>query len=237
MEDTAPEEWSPRDGLRAAFGVLTYGVVMWANGSAGSGSLSGESVGVVANRYRSDFLPADWVFGIWGFIYLSLLAFTVYQALPKVRSGEVMRRLGWWWPINGVLNIAWIVTFSFSRFWLAMGIMLLLLLCLIVMHVRIGPVQSLRWPDRAFVSFPFDLYLAWIAVALIANSFQYAHVVGFAGFGIPESTWAVLMMGVATGLGAWMAWGRGMWVFPPVVAWALYGIGARYPDRSEEHTS
>ena len=35
---------------------------------------------------------------------------------------------------------------------------------------------------------------------------------------------------VASALGAWMAWARGMWVFPLVVAWAIYGIGARYAD-------
>lgn len=75
---------------------------------------------------------------------------------------------------------------------------------------------------------PFDLYLAWISVALISNSFQFAHVVGFGGFGISETLWSIGMMTVATALGAWMAWARGMWVFPLVVAWAIYGIGARH---------
>jgi len=75
---------------------------------------------------------------------------------------------------------------------------------------------------------PHDLYLAWISVAVIANSFQFAHVVGFTGFGVAESTWAVAMMGVATLLGVVMAYGRGNWLFPFVVAWALRGIGARY---------
>ena len=38
------------------------------------------------------------------------------------------------------------------------------------------------------------------------------------------------MMAVAALLGSWMAWARGLWIFPFVVAWAVHGIGARYTD-------
>jgi hypothetical protein len=61
--------------------VFTYGAVLWFSGLAGSGALSGDSIGVIANRYQSFFLPADYVFGIWALIYAWLLLFTVYQAL------------------------------------------------------------------------------------------------------------------------------------------------------------
>jgi hypothetical protein len=92
-------------------------------------------------------------------------------------------------------------------------------------RLRAGAVPAAL---RVLAVWPHDLYLAWISVAVIANSFQYAHVVGFGGFGIAEATWAVAMMGVATALGAVMAYGRGNWLFPLVVAWALRGIGARH---------
>jgi len=84
-----------------------------------------------------------------------------------------------------------------------------------------------RW-ERLCLIVPHDLYLAWISVAVIANSFQVAHVVGFGGFGIPEQVWAIGMMVVATGLAVLMAARRGNWTFPFVVAWALHGIAARY---------
>lgn len=210
--------------------VMTFAMVMLFNALAGSGALSGESIGVIANRHRSLFLPANYVFGIWSLIYLGLLASTVYQALPTAGATRAVQRFGPWWLVAGVLNVAWVSLFSFAWFSAALAVMLVFLMSLVAAGERLRRGEAAGWGERLLVRWPFDLYLAWIAVALIANSFQYAHVVGFAGFGIPESTWAVLMMGVATGLGAWMAWGRGMWVFPPVVAWALYGIGARYPD-------
>jgi hypothetical protein len=80
------------------------------------------------------------------------------------------------------------------------------------------------------VRLPFGLYLSWISVAVIANTFQYAHVAHWSWFGIPEVTWSVIMMVVATVMGSTMAVLRGVWIFPPTVAWAIYGIGDRFAD-------
>jgi hypothetical protein len=210
--------------------VLVLMAVIALNGLAASGAMSGDSIGVIANRYRSLFLPADYVFGIWSLIYLGLIASTVYQALPTAGAARAVERLGVWWAVTGALNVAWLTLFSFGQFALALVVMLVFLATLVMIGERIrrGPLPTLA--ERAFVIWPQDLYLAWISVALIANSFQVAHVVGFGGLGIPESTWAVGMMGVATLLGAVMAWGRGNWLFPLTVAWAVRGIGARYAD-------
>ena len=132
--------------------------------------------------------------------------------------------------MTGALNVAWISLFSFGQFALALPVMVLFLVTLVVIgeRVRAGAASSLS--EQVFLVWPQDIYLAWISVALIANSFQFAQAVRWGGFGIAESTWAVAMMLVATLLGAIMAWGRGNWLFPLVVAWALRGIGARYPE-------
>ncbi len=210
--------------------AATFVVVLVFNALAGSGALSGESIGVIANRDRSLFLPANYVFGIWSLIYLGLLASTVYQVLPVAGAARAVERFGPWWLVAGVLNVAWVTLFSFARFGAALAVMVVFLVALVAAAERLRRGAPAGAAERWLVRWPFDLYLAWIAVALIANSFQYAHVTGFGGFGIGEPAWAVAMMVVATLLGAWMAWGRGMWLFPPVVAWALRGIGARYPD-------
>jgi hypothetical protein len=205
--------------------------VLWVNGLAGVGAISGESIGVIANRYRSEFLPADYVFGIWSLIYLGLTAFAIYQALPAQRSNTVVQRLGLLWAANGVLNIAWIVTFSYSRFGSALVLMVALLLNLIWIHERIGfGRQDLAWRDRLLVAYPFGLYLAWISVALIANTFQLMTYLEWSGWGLSGPAWSAIMMTVATGLGAFMVFHRGNWIFPLVVAWALIGIANRFPS-------
>lgn len=49
------------DRLRQVAGVVTFGLVLGLNGVAGSGGLSGESIGEIANRYPSAFRPASYV--------------------------------------------------------------------------------------------------------------------------------------------------------------------------------
>ena len=230
----APESASAvrTDLLRQVSGVVVFVGVIWVNGLAGSGYLGGESIGVIANRYRSGFLPADYVFGIWGLIYLGLLMFTAYQALPMQRQNPLLRSIGWLWLANGLLNIAWIVAFSFGRFGAAMLVMLLLLGTLIAIHLEIGIEDHLSWRDRVFIATPFALYLAWISVAVVANSFQYLTYLDVdleLGAG---SGWTALMMVVTTVVGVFMAWRRRVWLFPIVVAWAVTGIAVRFPESS-----
>ncbi|WP_411281498.1 tryptophan-rich sensory protein [Gemmatimonas sp.] len=221
---------------RKAGNVLTLVVVIALNGLAATGVMSGASIGDIANRYRSLVLPADYVFGIWSLIYLGLIASAIYQALPTVGAERAVQRLGIWWSVTGALNVAWISLFSFGQFALALLVMVTFLVSLVAIGERVrvpgGNSQGGRitLAEQAFLIWPQDLYLAWISVALIVNSFQFAHAVAWRGFGIAESTWAVAMMIVATMLGVIMAWHRGNWLFPLVVAWALRGIGARYAD-------
>jgi len=222
--------------IRPIVNVIVFLLVLWLNGMAGAGTLSGESIGLVANRHTSFFLPANYVFGIWSLIYLMLTAFTVYQALPGRWDRPVQRRIGWWWAVNGVLNIAWVVLFSFSLFGPSLAIMVALLANLVLIHLRIAAEPgSLDLWDRALVAWTFDLYLAWISVALISNTFQYLTFVQWGGWGVPGEVWSAGMMTVATGLGAFMALRRGAWIFPVVVAWALWGIGARFADITVIH--
>jgi len=211
--------------------VTTFAVVLLFNGLAGSGALSGDSIGAIANRYPSHFLPASWVFGIWSLIYLWLLAFVVYQALPARRRDGFLERVGPWWLVNGLLNVGWIVAFSFSAFGTAMVLMVALLLCLVVMGERLGVHRpDVPRGERIFGAHPFGLYLAWISVAVIANTFQFMTYVAWDGWGIPGRVWSALMMGVATALGLFMVVHRGVWLFPLVVAWALAGIADRFAD-------
>lgn len=226
--------------------LATLVAVLALNGLAATGAMSGDSIGVLANRYESLFLPANYVFGIWSLIYLGLMASVVYQLLPTAGAARAVERIGPWWVVASVLNVAWISLFSFSRFGLALLVMVAFLVSLVLTAGRlraplaVDPAATPRagwasstdagWAERVFVRWPFDLYLAWISVALISNSFQFAHAVGWGGFGIAESVWAVAMMIAATLLGVTMAWAPCAWVFPLVVAWALRGIGVRYAE-------
>jgi len=221
----------PAARLLRPLNLAVFVGVLYGNFVAATGGMSGDNIGVIANRYASLFLPADYVFGIWSLIYLGLFLSLGYQLWPGGRGRAAVERVGPWWAVCGALNVAWISLFSFSRYGAALVVMLAFLAALIAVGERLRAGAGPDRLDRAFLVWPHDLYLAWISVAVIANTFQVAHVVGFGGVGIPEEVWAVLMMVVATALGALMAIRRGNWTFPFVVVWALHGIGARYADR------
>jgi hypothetical protein len=215
--------------LRRLANLAVLGLVLWVNALAGSGGLSGESIGLIANRYASTFLPAGWVFSIWSLIYLWLVAFAVYQVLPGQRDNEALGRLGWGWAVNGALNMAWVATFSFSLFGPALVVMVALLVNLIWISERVGWGQRpLSGADRLWVAYPFGLYLAWISVALIANTFQYLTYLEWGALGLSAEVWSAIMMTVATGLAAFMVWARGNWLFPLVFGWAFVGIADRF---------
>lgn len=217
-----------QDRVRQVAGVATLVVVLLLNGLAGSGGLSGASIGDIANRFSTWFLPASYVFSIWSVIYLLLLGFVGFQVLPSRRESAVLRRIGAWWPINGLLNVSWIVVFSFGLFGPSLAVMILLLGSLIVIQRAIGPRDQLGRVERFAVALPFEMYLAWISVALIANTFQFGSSLGWDGLGSTAAWVAVAMMVVATSVGAFMASRRGVWIYPFVVAWALHGIAVRY---------
>ena len=218
--------------LRVANAVV-FPLVLLLNGLAGSGALSGRSIGEIANAFSSYFLPADYVFGIWSFIYLGLAAFAVYQLRPAWQDGDAAGRIGYLWIGNAALNTAWLSAFSFERYLTAWLLMVALLLNLIWIHERIGTgTRSLPLRDRFLVAAPFNVYLAWISVALIANTFQLVTVIGWGGFGVDGSVWAAGMMLVGTALAVTMSHRRASWAFPLVFAWAFVGIAARYPEVS-----
>lgn len=226
-----PIDWSATP-LRV-LNVLAFVPLIIGNALAGAGALSGESIGVVANRWQTLLLPANWAFGIWSLIYLALAGFVVYQLLAGENSRKVARRIGPLWLVTIVFNVAWISAFSFSWFGLALVIMVLLLVSLILVFTRLNvggtPVGA---GERVFAQAPFSLYLGWVTVALIVNAAQYLSYLGWGGAPLSPLAWSVIMMMAAAGIGALFELRKGEWIIPLVVAWALAGIAGRYADQS-----
>lgn len=63
------------------------------NGLATTLPLNGQSTGEISDRFPSLFTPAGYVFSIWGVIYLGLISYAVYQALPAQRTNSRLRSI------------------------------------------------------------------------------------------------------------------------------------------------
>lgn len=176
------------------------------------------------------FLPAGYVFAIWGVIYLGMIAFIIYQSRPSVRGGEVVRAIGPWFILSSVGNIGWIFLFLNNQLALSTVAIVLLLVSLIMIYLRLGigrrPVSNtVRWS----VHIPFSIYLGWVSVATVANTSAWLYVENNVTslLSISADIWAVVMMAIAAVLAVLMLATRRDVAYALVVVWALVGIYVR----------
>ena len=142
------------------------------NGLANGLPLNGQSTGEISDRFPSLFTPAGYVFSIWGVIYLGLLAYMVYQALPAQRTNPRLRSIGWLYVVSGIANSVWIFLWHYDQFAWSLVVMIVLLAqpdrhlsAPVALHA--GSVARGRALDRRII--PFSIYLGWITVATVAN--------------------------------------------------------------------
>ena len=190
--------------------------------------LNGLNTGDISDRFKVYFVPAGYVFSIWGVIYIGWIAFVVYQLLPAHKETPRLRRLGYWFALSCVFNAAWLFCWHYEQFGLSVVVMLALLATLIISTLRLNVARTpVTAAQRWCVDIPFGLYLGWVSVATIANITSYLYFIGWSGFGIAPEMWAVIMLVVASLLGLIVALTRRDAAFLLVFVWAFAGIAAK----------
>jgi len=222
-----------RDVLRQAVNVLAVVAVIVVNGLANALPLNGQTTGEISDRFQVYFVPAGYVFSIWGVIYLALLAFAVYQALPAQRNNPRLRRVGYLFAASCVANIAWLFLWHYEQFVLTLVAMFALLLSLITIYLQLEIGRAAVSPaEKWLVHVPFSIYLGWITVATIANVTTVLDFLGWSGWGISDQAWAVIMLLVAGALAAVVSLTRGDVAYSLVIMWALVGIAVKHAGTS-----
>ncbi len=191
--------------------------------------LNGLNTGEISDRFQVYFVPAGYVFSIWGLIYLSWLGFGYYQLLPAQRDNPRLKRIGYWFAFSCVANIAWLFTWHYELFLLTVPVMLVLLASLIVIYLRlqIGKVQVAPL-ERWCLDVPFSLYLGWITVATIANVTSFLDYLKWNGWGISPEAWTIIMLLAAVGIASAVSLTRGDVAYMLVIVWALAGIAIKH---------
>jgi len=201
--------------------ILTLIFALILNALATTLPLNGRTTAEISDSFNALFTPAGYVFSIWGLIYLCLIGFTVFQALPSQQANPRVAATGWWVALGNLANGIWIVFWHYGFYALTVVVMLALLLSLIMIYVRINrPGLSPSSPTtRWLVQFPFSVYLGWISVATIANISALLLSLGWDGWGQP-ALWTVLMIAVAAILSLLMRDAA----YAGVIVWAVIGI-------------
>lgn len=203
-----------------------------------TGIFNGNTMASVSGEYQNLFTPAGYAFSIWGLIYLGLLGFVIYygRSLFKsdIKEDNTVTQIGWWFFISCGANSLWVVAWLYEYTLISVFLMIILLFSLlkIVVNTKME-LHNAPLKKFLFLWWPFCFYSGWISVALIANVAAYLTKIGWNGWGISETIWAVIMIVVAAVVNIFMIWNRNMREFALVLVWALIAIAVANQNENE----
>ena len=177
-------------------------------------------------------VPGGAAFAIWGLIYPAVLAYAVYQVLPRNRDRPLLVAVRGPMALAMGANTLWPIYVQAAGLAppsvpLILAILVPLLVALRrVERARRTPGAGLTRAERAFVRWPIGLFAGWLTAATFVNLASTAKYVG--GLGLSEPSW-VLIEVVGAGLVATVvtAGTRGSLPYVAGVAWALGWVIAR----------
>jgi len=217
-----------KDTIRQFANLLTVILALSVNILASTLPLNGQNTGEISDRFPVYFVPAGYVFSIWGLIYLGWIAFTIFQFRHPQKESPRLRRLGYLFAFSNLANAAWLFCWHYNQFGLSVLVMLALLGLLIASYLRLDVNRvSVSRLEYWSVDIPFSIYLGWITVATVANISDWLYFIGWDGFGISAQVWAVIMLFIASLLGIAMALKRRDVGYLAVLVWAFVGIALK----------
>lgn len=211
-------------------------LMRWLNGAAFAALLAvnalanflpigGITTGQVSNKFPSLFTPAPVTFAIWGVIYLLLLGFVVFQAgaINPLRSRLVLQKTGFLFILSCVFNIVWLLSWHYLKLGLSVLWIFVLLLTLIPLSGLMKNAGE-SFLEKLLTHGAFSLYFGWVTVAAITNVSTWLVSLGWNGFGLPQTFWAIALLIVGAVIGCITTWKRRDWVYPLAILWAYAGI-------------
>ncbi|GAB3819304.1 tryptophan-rich sensory protein [Tessaracoccus terricola] len=160
-----------KDLLRRLF--VTASAVFCVVGLLFGTGLIGQRVAESAGGALSDeatlVAPDGPAFSIWSVIYLGLVAYVVWQWLPRNAATERERSIGWLAGLSMILNGSWLLVTQVNLIWVSVAVILALALVLglLVRNLHRHPDDS--WPGGLIVDGTHGLHLGWVTAASCAN--------------------------------------------------------------------
>lgn len=212
--------------------ALGYIAMIIVNYLANALPIGGVTTGEASLAYANLFTPAGITFSIWGLIYISLLAYTIYQFFPiRDERGsdreKIFFAINKYYLITSIANIAWIFAWHYGIIWLSVIIMLTLLFFLIKIADIINK-QNYSKLDTVLVLVPFSLYFGWITVATIANITVFLVIIRWNGFGITDTTWTIIILLIGAIIGTTRMLKDKNIFYGLVLVWAYSGIWLKH---------
>lgn len=222
------EKLKKKVGLNGLFLALTLVV----NALGAFGFINGTTQSDVSNEYFTLITPSSTTFSIWSVIYGLLIASLVVMYLKRDEKyyERVINKITPYFIISCILNMAWIVLFSFvlvelSTLFIFGYAIALALICQQLMRLH----EKNRW----LLPLTFGLYTGWLMIATVVNVASSLVKMEWNGFGLSDDIWALIILIVAAALVIGVSLAVKNAALPLSVAWAYFGI---YQSLLNEHT-
>ncbi|WKZ27497.1 MAG: hypothetical protein QY330_03040 [Candidatus Dojkabacteria bacterium] len=214
--------------------------------------IAGRTTAEVSDYFRVFFVPAGYVFAIWGLIYLALISYSVFQLRKSTYKNELYNKIAPFVIVGSIANAVWVLLWHNLQIELTLIAMLTLLMSLIAIYLLIDKHSkkdnSLAY--NLFVKGTFSLYLGWISVATIANvtNILFLQLYMLPGtmaeiipslsserllFGLANELWAAIMIVIAGLLASLFILRHKDYVFASVITWALFGIYMKFQETNQ----
>ena len=194
----------------------------------GVGGLGGTEVenaqGGQLSAQGSFLAPAGPAFSIWSVIYLGLIGYAVWQALPGQRGSARQRAVGWWIALTIVLNGLWLVAAQLLTIeWTVVVIVLLLIaLCIAFRLSVLTRTPRAGFLDALLIDGVTGLHLGWVTLATVANIAAWLTGVVPDSWADNATAWGVAVLAVVAVIGLGISWRSGWRVAPALaLAWGL----------------
>ena len=209
-----------RDVMRSALVVVATAATIAFNVLAGTGHINGVMANEVSDKYPTVLTPAGYAFTIWALIYVSLIAFSIYQLLPsKIVRFRGVRTL---YIISCLLNCAWLYFWHRYSIGICLVLILGLLATLALINIKFKSADSML--DEIFTKAPFGIYFGWVTAASIINFFVYLKYIDVQmtafSWNVLGCTFLILAMIIALAVRVKLR----NFLYPLAVAWAATGI-------------
>lgn len=215
-------------GIPRQIGVIAAALInVGVNALVGAGAF-GTSTGAVSASVETGVTPAGWAFSIWSVIFVGVLVFAGYQALPRAR-GPRYDALAAPFVLANLLNPLWQLPWLTRNFGLAAVVIVGILASLVWLYLRLDRIE-MTTVERWALGVPTSLFLAWLTVATALNLTVALAAAGWEG----SAVWPPLVVVLVAGIGAALLWRTGDVAFAAVLVWAFAAIyAANVPSPGE----
>ncbi len=187
------------------------------------GMINNMSQKEVSDMFPTLITPGPATFSIWGFIY-ALLAASVILMIIKRRdpyySSAIDKISSLFW-LSSLLNIGWIVAFSYLQIGLSTLLILGFVIVLAMINQRLWSIQT---DNQWLLPLAFGLYGGWLFIATVVNTAAWLTQIEWSRWGIAEHTWGAVMLVIALALTYGVLRKHRNAIYPLPIAWAYFGI-------------